>query len=75
MESHELAAERFDWRYEQLGTIWNRSEQYTIQLGNQQHHEQMIVKDGHVIFENGSIKVDALSFDNPSAIIDNARLT
>ena len=47
---------------------------YTVDLGAQ-HAERLVVKNGDVTFRSGDIKVDALSFDNPSAILDNARLT
>ena len=54
--------------------LFDLPEAYTVELG-QQHVERLIVKDGNVTFTSGAIQVDALSFDNPSVIIDNARLT
>jgi T5SS/PEP-CTERM-associated repeat protein len=54
--------------------LFDRPEAYTVELG-QQHAERLIVKDGNVTFTGGALQVDAVSFDNPSVIIDNARLT
>ena len=55
--------------------LFDRAEAYTVDFGgNQQHVERLVVKDGNVLFANGSIKADATSPEIPSVEIDNARL-
>jgi len=54
--------------------IFDRAEAYSVELGTQ-HAERLVVRNGNVVLNGGAIKVDALSFDEPSVIIDNARLT
>lgn len=53
--------------------LYDRSETYTVDVGARRAH-RLIVENGDVAFLSGSIKVDAVSFDEPSALIDNARL-
>jgi T5SS/PEP-CTERM-associated repeat protein len=46
---------------------------YTVDIGTQ-HVARAIVKDGNVIFQNGSLIADELSTNGPSVVINNARL-
>lgn len=56
--------------------IFDRAEEYSVSLDNLQHAEQLLVKNGHVTFRSGGgLKVDALSFEEPSMLVNNARLT
>ena len=55
--------------------LFDRPEVYTVDFnGNHEHVERVLVKNGNVLFLNGSINADALSFQEPSLTVDNARL-
>jgi T5SS/PEP-CTERM-associated repeat protein len=54
--------------------LFDLAETYTVAVG-QQHTERLLVKNGNVTFADGAIRVDALSFDVPSVVVENARLT
>jgi hypothetical protein len=55
--------------------LFDRPEEYSVDLGLGRHADRLLVKNGQVTFENGDITVDALSFELPSMEVENARLT
>ena len=53
--------------------IFDRPEVYTVTIGDR-YNEGVVIRNGNVTFIDGTYKVDALSFAQPSFVIDNARL-
>ncbi len=55
--------------------LFDQSGQYTVTVGASRHNHRFILRHGELILTDGAYKVDAVSFDEPSALIDAARLS